>query len=69
MLNKIKGRMRELNITQKELSKKVGITQASLNRKLNRKNEFKLSEIIKIAETLNIEPIDLVELQVKEERS
>jgi len=69
MLNKIKGRMRELNITQKELSKKVGITEASLNRKLNRKNEFKLSEIIKIAETLNIEPIDLVELQVKEERS
>mgnify|MGYP001085231569 CR=1 FL=1 len=68
MLNKIKGRMRELGFTQNKMAERLRLSPVALNRKLTAKTEFKISEIVRIADILNVSAIDLVELQVKEER-
>lgn len=52
--SKLKGLMREKGVTQAELAKKIGISESSLNLKLNDKTEFKQREISKICEILNI---------------
>ncbi|WZL82649.1 helix-turn-helix transcriptional regulator [Vallitaleaceae bacterium 9-2] len=53
--NKLKGRMKEKGHTQATLSKKMGITEQSLNAKLNGKRDFTLSELIRLIDILNIE--------------
>lgn len=46
--------MREKEITQDELAKKIGISGTSLNLKLSGKREFKGNEMFAIAETLGV---------------
>lgn len=48
------GKLREKNITQSELAKKIGISETSLNFSLNNKRPFKQSEISKICDSLSI---------------
>jgi transcriptional regulator with XRE-family HTH domain len=55
--NKLLGRMREQRLTQSEVAKSTGISEVSLNLKLNNKSSFKQSEIIRICDVLSI-PLD-----------
>lgn len=44
-MQKIKGRMKEKNITQNQMSQVLAITPYSFSKKINKKKDFKLSEI------------------------
>lgn len=54
--NKIKGRMREMEITQKEVAKYLGIQQSTVNQKINNFRCFSLEEAEKMCILLNITP-------------
>lgn len=64
----IKGKMRELGITQKELSVKLGIGYTSMNFKLVGRKEFKISEVCLICQILDIYPIQLFKVIHTEEK-
>ncbi|MTP85145.1 helix-turn-helix domain-containing protein, partial [Turicibacter sanguinis] len=51
---KIKGRLIELGLTQKEVSRKLGLAQPTFNQKLNNIRVFDLEEAEKLQEILNI---------------
>lgn len=53
--SRLKGRMREKGVTQEELAKAIGISAASLNKKLNNKTDFCLRETFAIGKILSIE--------------
>ena len=53
--NKIKGRMRDLEITQSEVAKFLGIQQSTANQKINNTRCFSLNEAEKLCALLNIE--------------
>lgn len=53
--NKLKGRMAERGMTQSILAKKCGMSSNSLSRKLLKKREFTLSEVIRICDVLSID--------------
>lgn len=44
-MQKIKGRMKEKNITQGQMAEVIDITPYSFSRKINKKKDFKLSEV------------------------
>ena len=54
--NKIKGRMTELEITQKAAAAKLGIDESTFNRKLNSRNGsvFSLQEVVQLADLLEL---------------
>lgn len=52
--SKLLGKIRENNLTQAELAKKIGISESTLNFSLRNKRPFKQDEIIKICEILCI---------------
>ncbi|MCQ2484783.1 MAG: helix-turn-helix domain-containing protein [Clostridia bacterium] len=54
--NKIKGRMREKNITQAMLANKLNIAQATCCQKLNNLRQMSLDEANAISEYLDIKP-------------
>ena len=54
MFDKLKGKMTEKHISQKKLSKMLGITVQSLNAKLNGRTQFTLEEVVRITEYLKI---------------
>ncbi|WP_040328564.1 DUF739 family protein [Clostridium ihumii] len=59
-VNKLKGKMVEKKYTQKSMAREIGITQQSLNAKLNNRSQFTLDEIVKIVNILEIEdPIEI----------
>ncbi len=51
---KIKGRLTELGLTQKDVSRKLGLAQPTFNQKLNNIRVFDLEEAEKLQEILNI---------------
>lgn len=53
--NKIKGRMKELEITQADVAKCLGIAQPTANQKINNIRPFDLDEAEKLAALLKIE--------------
>lgn len=53
-LRKIIGTMRENNIIQEELAERLNMSISTLNQKLNGNADFKLTELRKIAEILEI---------------
>lgn len=56
----LKIKMLEKDVTQTVLADKIGISPQSLSRKMLGKREFKVSEIIKICDYLNIDnPIEI----------
>lgn len=52
--SKLLGKIREKGLTQVELAKKIGISEATLNFSLKNKRPFKQDEIIRICEILCI---------------
>lgn len=56
----IKTKRQQQGMTQKELSKKTKIDQASISRIENRKQGVSISQLIKIAEALNVELRELI---------
>lgn len=52
--SKLLGRMREKNITQDNLAKKINLQSPTLSQKLNNKARFKQIEISRICDVLDI---------------
>ncbi|MBR2284602.1 MAG: helix-turn-helix transcriptional regulator [Ruminococcus sp.] len=52
--SKLKGRMRELSITQADVAKTLGIAQSTVNQKLNNTRPFDLDEAEKLSKLLGI---------------
>lgn len=53
--SKLLGKMREKNLTQAELSKKIGISESTLNFSLKNKRPFKQDEMLKICKILELD--------------
>ena len=51
---KIKGKMKEKNITQNEMAKELCITPYSFSLKINKTRDFKVSEVEKMFNKLEI---------------
>jgi DNA-binding helix-turn-helix protein len=51
---KIKGKMVEMQITQRDVADKLEIAQSTLNLKINNRRPMNLNEAEKICELLNI---------------
>lgn len=56
--NKIKGRMAELQITQKDVATSLGLAQPTVNQKINNIRPMDLNEAEKLSDLLNIKPED-----------
>ena len=54
--NKLKGRMREKEITQAQAASFLGIAQPTFNQKVNNIRTMDLNEAEKLADLLHIEP-------------
>lgn len=53
--SKLLGLMKEKQVTQAELAKRIGNTTTTLSLKLNNKARFKQGEIVQICEILGID--------------
>lgn len=62
-INKIKGRMKEMELTQKEVAEKIGVDISTLNKKLNDTSGARISilELLKLKEILKIKEKELNE--------
>lgn len=58
---KIKARMVELGITQKDLAERINLAQPTVNQKLNNIRPMDLVEAEKISEILQINPCEYKE--------
>lgn len=56
--NKIKGRMKELQITQKDVAKSLGLAQPTVNQKIRNIRPMDLREAEKLSKLLHIKPED-----------
>lgn len=57
--SRLKGRMREKNITQEQLAKMIGISTVSLREKLKGgRPYFKADEMLAISKALDLESVD-----------
>ena len=52
---KLRARFTELGLTQAEVAEKIGISANSLSRKLNGRQDFKLSEVRSLCKVLAID--------------
>lgn len=57
--NKLRGRIREVGLTQEEVAKQINVNPATLSLKLNNASEFTQSEIRSICDLLDISGRDL----------
>lgn len=57
---KLKALMVEKGFTQEQLAKKLGISEQSLNYKINNKREFKASEIQALTKILDVQNVDSI---------
>lgn len=55
MFWKLKGALREKNITQSELADEIGMCESTLSFKMNGKSQFTLEEIKKISKLLSMD--------------
>ena len=56
--NKIKGRMRELCLTQRDIAIRMGVSQAAINQKINNTRSLSLEEAEKLSDILNVSDKD-----------
>lgn len=56
--NKVKGRIVELGLTQKDVSVALGVAQPTINQKINNIRPMDLNEAEKLADLLKIKPED-----------
>ena len=52
--SKLLGKIRECGFTQEQIAKAIGISEYSLNKKLNNKSKFDSAEMLAIGKMLNI---------------
>ena len=52
--NKIKGRMSEMQLTQKDIAEKMGLAQPTVNQKINNIRPMDLDEAEKLSDILKI---------------
>jgi Helix-turn-helix. len=57
--SKLLGRIKECGFTQVSLAKRLGIDASTLNLTINNKRNFRQNEILRIAEILCIQPIEI----------
>lgn len=57
--SKLKGYMKEKEITQEYLSYKTHISLGTINQNLKHGKAFRMENILKIANVLNIKPVDI----------
>lgn len=57
--SKLLGRIREKGMTQAELAQKIGMSAATLNKKLRGHTEFMQSEISSVCDALGIDDRDI----------
>lgn len=58
--DKLKGKMTEGHLSQKNMAQKLGITVQALNAKLNGRSQFTLGEVVEITEMLSLkDPVDI----------
>lgn len=60
--NVLASRMKLAEIGQVELAKKVGVNVSTLNKKINGSVEFKLREIQRIADVLDLTDQDIISI-------
>ncbi len=53
--NKIKGRMAELQMTQKDIANSLGLAQSTVNQKINNVRPMDLDEAEKLSDLLHIQ--------------
>ena len=53
--NKLRAKIKENGLTQEKVAKIIGISPNSLSRKLSRKKDFRLGEVILLCRALRIE--------------
>lgn len=53
--NKIKGRMKELEITQRDVARELSLSPPTVSQKLNNVRDFNLEEAEKLSNMLHIE--------------
>lgn len=58
--SKLLGLMREKNITQESLAEYVGMSEVTLNKKLNNNSQFKQNEMVSILNVLALPITDVV---------
>lgn len=52
--SKLRGRIRECNLTQEQLAEAIGVHKGTLSAKLNGQFAFTITEMLSIGATLNI---------------
>lgn len=58
--DKLKGKMTERHLSQKNMAEALGITVQALNAKLNGRSQFTLEEVVKITAVLSLkDPVDI----------
>lgn len=57
---KLKGKMAEKNVTQKELAHTLNVTENTFSSKLSGKRDFSLSEVRKISQRLSLTKDEIV---------
>ena len=53
-LNKIKGKLKENNLTYEDISMTLGISRTTFNEKINGKKKFYIDEIKELSKKLNL---------------
>ncbi len=57
---KLKGKMAEKNVTQKDLAHALNVTENTFSYKLSGKSDFSLSEVRKISQRLSLTKDEMV---------
>ena len=58
--SELNGKMKSLHITQCELANNIGISEFSLNKKLNNKSQFNQNEMKEILKNINEDLSEIV---------
>lgn len=53
-MNKLRGRIVEMGLTNKSLAEKIGLTEVGMSKRLNGRIQFTLKEICAIVDVLDI---------------
>lgn len=56
---KLRGRVRELGLSQADIAKIIGVSEPTINAKLNARSEFTQSEMAKLCAALSIKEKDI----------
>ena len=59
-LNKLKGRIKEKNLSYSSLSKDIGISLSAFSNKMNGRSAFDIVEASRLSSILDIPPEDII---------